>query len=316
MLIEVKKHCDNLISCLNTHPCAMMPRHFEYLSVDSSVVIKSMCARALGHIRSLHCVFNDLISLQKFNDLLTMLQRNSNNLDEVVIVYHKTDDLLPGEIPLVVCRRLKFIVNQFTSVFKCAYHPSRKLQSLHVQHAGSDHKLNFTKDLSDIVILNSSSLLDLRLSGVGVLKENTLLQETLMHCHTLVVLELHNTNNGCFRSAKAHELFSSLRGLLKLEFLVVSDTINVFGDDICELCHLLVGCLPKLKHFHLSFYQFIVYFTLLDDKKYEAIQALLHTILSDKEPTADCHTVAFKWRNNQSMLAWLSQLRYNANFKL
>ena len=315
MLIEVKKHCDNLISCLNTHPCAMMPRHFEYLSVDSSVVIKSMCARALGHIRSLHCVFNDLISLQKFNDLLTMLQKNSNNLDEVVIVYHKTDYLLLSEIPLVVCRRLKFIVNQFTSVFKCAYWPSI-LQSLHVQHAGSGHKLNFTKDLSDIVTLSSSSLLDLCLSGVGVLKENTLLKETLMHCQTLVVLELHNTNNGCFRSAKAHELFSSLRGLVKLEFLVVSDTINVFGDDICELCHLLVGCLPKLKHCHLSFYRFIVYFTLLNDKKYEAIQDLLHTILSDKEPTADCHTVAFKWRNNQSMLAWLSELRYDVNFKL
>ena len=34
--------------------------------------------------RSLHCVFSDLISLQKFNDLLAMLQKNLNNLDELI----------------------------------------------------------------------------------------------------------------------------------------------------------------------------------------------------------------------------------------
>ena len=270
VLIELNKYCEQLFLCLDTHPCAVMPRHVDYTSDVSIVTISSLCA--LGLIRSLHCVVSDLKSVLGFNELLTVLKKSSTKLDEVVIVCHATDDLLPSDMPLVAsCRRLKFIVSQFTSVFKSAYHPSRKLQSFHVKYLECDHKLKFTNDLSDIIIYNSNSLLDLCLSGVTVLKENSLLQETLTCCQTLVVLELCNTNNGSFSSAKAHELFYSLECLLKLEFLIISDSINVFGEDMYVLYNLLVCYLPMLKHCHLSFHRLVVYFSLLDDKKYESI---------------------------------------------
>jgi len=312
VLIEVNKYNKQLLSCLNTYPCAMVLRHIDNMS---DVSINSLCG--LGLVRSLHCIISDLKSMLGFTELLTALLNNFTSLDEVVIVYNAIDDLLPNKMPVLVsCRRMKFVVNQFTSVFKCAYHFDRKLQSVHVKYLESDHMLKFTKDLSDIVVCNSNSLLDLCLSGVTVLKENCLLHETLAHCQSLVVLELSNTNNGSFSSVKAHELFSSLESLLKLEFLIVSDSINVFGEDMYALYNLLVQNLPKLKYCHLSFHCFVVYFSLLEDDKYEPIKELLHTLLSDKEPTADCHTVAFRWRSNQKLQVWLCHLRYNVKFKL
>jgi len=317
VLLEVNKCNVELLSCLKTRPCAVMPKHVDNMSDVSINTINSLCG--LGIVRSLQCIISDLKSELRCNELLTVLQKSSTSLDEVVIVYSAADELVPNKIPVLVsCRRLKFIVSQFTSVFKWAYNPDKKLQSFHVKcvESSADHKLEFTQDISDIIIYNSNSLLDLCLSGVTVLKGDCLIRETLAHCHSLVVLELSNTNNGSLRSAKAHELFSSLESLLKLEFLIVSDSINVFGEDMYALYNLLVQYLPKLKHCHLSFHRFVVFFSLLEDKMYEPIQELLHTLLSNKEPTANCHTVAFRWRNNQNLQVWLCHLRYTVEFKL
>ena len=317
VLVEVIKCNEELLSCLYTHPCAAMPRHVDNISDVSIDTISSLCG--LGLVRSLHCIISDLKSVLRCNELLTVLQKNSTTLDEVVIVYSAADDLMPNKMPVLVsCQRLKFVVSQFTSVFKWAYNPDKKLLSFHIKcvESAADHKLEFTKDISDIVIYNSNSLLDLSLSGVTVSKENCLLRETLAHCHSLVVLELSNTHNGSFSSAKAHNLFSSLEILLKLEFLIVSNSINVFGEDMYALYNLLVQYLPKLKYCHLSFHRFVVFLSLLEDKKYEPIQELLLTLLSNKKPTADCHTVAFRWRNNQNLQVWLCRLRYDVEFKL
>ena len=152
--------------------------------------------------------------------------------------------------------------------------------------------------------------------GVTVTKSNTLLQETFQRCRALVILTISNATDGSLNSVRLHEIFCSMKSLLSLECLHISDTINVFGEDLCALHDLLCQNLPKLKDFCLSFHVLIVYFMLLGDIKYEPIQELLCTLLSGKQPTLDCHTVAFRWRNNRMIHTWLVSLRSGVNFQL
>ena len=109
-----------------------------------------------------------------------------------------------------------------------------------------------------------------------------------------------------------------MQGLGSLECLSVSDSINVFGEDLYALHNLLYQGLPNLKECCLTFQQLIIYFTLLKDAKFESIQELLGVLLSGKQPSPDldCHTIAFKWRNNQTVHTWLDSLCCNVNFKL
>ena len=112
------------------------------------------------------------------------------------------------------------------------------------------------------------------------------------------------------------EIFCSMQGLVSLECLSVCDQVDVFGEDLCALHNLLHQGLPKLKKCQLSFQQLVVSFTLLKDPKFEPIQELLADLLSGKEPSPGCHTVAFKWECNQTVHDWLSSLCYSVDFCL
>ena len=73
-----------------------------------------------------------------------------------------------------------------------------------------------------------------------------------------------------------------MQGLGSLELLSVSDSINVFGEDLYALHNLLYQGLPNLKECCLTFQQLIIYFTLLKDAKFESIQELLGILLSGR----------------------------------
>ena len=221
-------------------------------------------------------------------------------------------------IPAFTCRRIHLTASHFTSLFKCACHPSGSLQSLHIEGLALDsqNELKFDSGISKIIEYNCESLLDLRIDGVMVVKNSTLLQETLQKCCTLVVLSIGHANDGTLTSARLQEIFCSIQGLPSVEYLHVYDEVNVFGEDLCALHKVLHNGLPKLKDCQLSFQQLVVYFTLLGNPNFEPIQELLGTLLAGKKPSPHCHTVAFRWRSNPTIDAWLASLRCNVNFHL
>lgn len=270
------------------------------------------------NVTSLHCVLLNAKCVVEFTKIVTILQEKFSVLNEIIII-DLIDDEHSGtedcKIPVIACRRLKFVTEHFTNFFSCAYHPHRTLESLHISTA-TNSKLKFNSEISNTIQHNCVSLIDLNLSGVTVIKNDTLLQETFQKCHALVVLNINNTNNGTLSSAKLHEIFCSMQGLVNLECLSISETVNVFGEDLLALHNLLYRGLPKLKDFYLSFQRLVVYFTLLGDAKFKSIQELLCTLLSGKQPSPDCHTVAFRWRDNQTIQAWLTGLRCNVTFQL
>ena len=323
VLVDVNKYCDQLFSCLNTHPCAVMPRHVEYLSADSSVVINSLCA--MGNIRSLHCVIKDLKSVLEFEELLTVLQEQHVVLNEIVVFNHITGGPTYHGTLGAQCRRLKFVVSHFTSLFNCAYHSTRKLQSLHVNSIKHSHRLKFCKELSGIIKYNSESLVDLCLLEVTVLKNMSLLCETLQSCRQLVVLQLFITSEEDYRSllvseenflshSGLHKLFASLEGLPNIEFLKISSPfMDVFGEDVLALHNLLHQHLPQLRRCHLIFSLFVVHYSLLKDSTYGPILDLLHTLLPDKKTAIASDTVAFKWSILQT---WMSAVHCDVDIVL
>jgi len=320
VLVEVNKYCDQLFSCINTHPCAVIPRRVEYLSADSSIVINSLCA--LGNIRFLHCVIKDLKSVSEFDEMLTVLQEQHVVLDEIVVFHHTTDDLTYHGTLGAQCRRLKFVVSHVTSLFSYAYHSPKKLQSLHInstKYGGVySHRVKVCKELSDIIKYNSESLVDLCLSEVTVLKNMSLLCETLQSCQQLVVLQLYITSEEDYRSLAGEENFLSPSGLHKLlaslesvpniEFLKISSPfMDIFGEDILALYNLLYRHLPQLRRCHLIFSVFVVHFSQLKGSSFEPLLDLLHSLLPpDKTSAFVSDTVAFKWSTLQT---WISALR-------
>ena len=116
---------------------------------------------------------------------------------------------------------------------------------------------------------------------------------------------------------RLREIFCSMQGLVSLEHLYVSSRYGtVFGEDLCALRNLPYQGLPKLKECHLAYEWLGIYFKLLEDPKFEPIQELLAVLLSGKQPSPDHQTVTFKWKNNQTVQAWLASLCCNVNFKL
>ena len=305
-----------ILSCFNTSPCALQSTHVE-LRNETKLVIPLL--RAFDNITSLHCAFKSSKFVADFAEILKVLQKKFSNLNEFIVNDFRKDDDHPNidfSLPVVTCRRMHFVTHHFTGLFNCAYHPFGKLQSLHIDFEDVWSKLEFSNEISKIIEHNCNSLLDLRMSRVTVLRNNTLLQETFQKCHALVVLSIRDTNEGSLSSARLHEIFYSIQSLLNLEYLDVSNSVNVFGEDLCALHNLLYRSLPKLKDCCLSFSKLVVYFTQLGDTKYESIQELLGILLSGKQPSPDCHTVAFGWKNNKVVHEWLAGLRYNVNFQL
>ena len=323
VLIEVNKYCDQLLPCINTHPCAVMPRHVEYLSADSSVVINSLCA--LGNIRSVHCIIKDDKSVSEFDELLTVLQEQNHVLDEIVLFHHLRDFTFHEALG-TQSRRLKFVVKYFTGLFNCARHSSNKLESLHVNSVKFGRDLKFCKELSDIIKYNSKSLVDLCLTEVIVLKNMSLLCETIQTCQQLVILQLYITSEvdysslvrqGLFYSGQSylspsglHKLFACLESLPNIEFLKISSPfMEMFGEDILALYNLLHQYLPQLRRCYLIFYVFIARFSLLEDSKYGPILDLLQSLLPDKKPAVNSDAaVVVKWSKLQP---WMSALRYS-----
>jgi len=326
VLVEVNKYCDQLFSCINTHPCAVMPRRVEYLSADSSIVINSLCA--LGNIRSLHCVIKDLKSVSEFDEMLTVLLEQHIVLDEIIIFHHTTDDLTYHGTLGAQCRRLRFVVSHVTSLFSYAHHSSRKLQSLHIKstkYGVYSHRVKVCKELSDIIKYNSESLVDLCLSEVTVLKNMSLLCETLQCCQQLVVLQLYITCDEDYRSLLCREnflshsglykLFASLESLLNIEFLKISSPyMHIYGEDMLALHNVLHRYLPQLRRCHLIFSLFVVHVSQLKESSYEPILDLMHILLPlEKRSSIASDTVAFKWSILQT---WMSALRFGVDIIL
>lgn len=310
--VKVGIYCDQILSCLNTFPCVLDPRHVEFLSTNITMAVHSL--QMLENVTSLHCVLNNSTSLMEFTKLMTFIQEKISAINEFTISDFTNDkhSIMDCSIPAITCRRMKIITSRFTSLFNCAY---SKLQSLHINAVTSNSRLKFDSELSKIINHNCKSLLDLQMSGVAVERSGCkLLQETFEKCDTLVVLKLNMANNGTLGSARLHEIFCSIQCLPNLEYLHVSDTINVFGEDLLALHKLLCQGMPKLKHCYLSFCRLVIYFTLMGDTRYQPIQELLAVLLCGKYPSPDCHTVAFGWRNNHVIYAWLAGLRCDVKF--
>ena len=302
-----------MLSCFNTYPCAIQSSYVELINETKTVI---PLLQMFKKVTSLFCVFKSSKFIADFHEILTVLQQKFFYLNEFVVIdYTKDDDhsSVDFSMPVIACQRMHFTTYHFTKLFNCAYHPFGKLQSLHID---AQDRLEFNSDISKIIVHNCNSLLDLRMSGVRVQRNNTLLQETFQKCHALVILSIRDANKRSLSSAKLHEIFYSIQGLLNLEYLDVSDTVNVYGEDLCALHDLLYKALPKLKDCCLSFERLVVYFTLLGDTKYEPIQELLDTLLSGKQPSPDCHTVAFGWKSNKIVHDWLAGLCCNVQFDL
>ena len=319
ILILLNTYCTPdhpMLSCFNTSPCALQSRLVGLIN-ETKTVIPSLLL--FKNITSLHCTFDSSKFVADFAKILTVLQEKFSNLNEFIVTDLRSDEdhtNVDFDMPVATCRRMEFTTIYFTRLFNCAYHPLGKLQSLHIDAHDMWSKLEFNSEISKIIIHNCNSLLDLRMSGVRVPRNNSLLQETLQKCHALVVLSVRDANGGSLSCVRLHEIFYSIQGLLNLEYLDVSDSVNVFGEDLHVLHNLLYRNLPKLKDCCLSFSKLVIYFTLLGDTKYKSIQELLGTLLSGKQPSPDCHTVAFGWNGNQIVLDWLASLCCNVTFQL
>ena len=311
VVIKVSENNNLLSSFCNTTPCALISEFIWLPYHDASVGMNVL--QALDNMTSLHFILNCGAELSK---TLTILKEKGSILNEITIMDCRNLNL-DFNITAIPCHRIAIETGHFTSFFNCAYNPYGKLQSLHVSAKLNDSNLRFDSKISKVIEHNCESLLDLRLSGIKVANNRALLlQETFQKCHALVILNIHNSNDGTLASARLHDIFFSMQSLVSLECLNVSDPTNVFGKDLYALRNLLYQGLPNLKECCLTFHQLIMYFTLLEYPKYEPIQELLAALLSGKQPSPDCHTVAFKWRNNQTVHAWLTSLCCNVNFNL
>ena len=318
ILTNISCHPDHpILSCFGTSPCALQSRNV-YLLNDNKAMMTLL--QAFEKVTSLTCISTS-DSVAEFAKLLTPLQEKFlTDLNEVYVYSSGHYDCPNMELsmPIVACRRIFFYTNHFMRHFECAYHPHRKLQSLHITAPDViQSKLEFNNDVSKIIVHNCNSLLDLQMSGVRVARNDTLLLlETFQKCHALVVLRISKANKGSLSSARLHEIFCSIQALHNLEYLDVSETVNVFAEDLCALHDLLFQGLPSLKDCCLSFSKLVVFFTSLGDMKYGTIQELLGTLLSGKQPSPHCHTVSFGWKSNKIIQEWLASLRCNVNFQL
>ena len=200
-------------------------------------------------------------------------------------------------MPGIACRRLCITTDVFTRLFSCAYHPFGKLQSLHITH--SEHPqstLEFNNEISKIIIHNCNSLLDLQMSGVPVLTNISLLQETLQRCHVLVVLSIRDVI-----CKGLHEIFYSIHGLLNLKYLDVTSTF-MRGDDLCALHDLLYHAVPKLRDCCLTFCHLDYTFELPAKTEYKPICKMLDDFMSSQK--------------SKVMHDWLIGIRSNVNFQL
>lgn len=153
----VKKCCH---AFLDTSPCAIAPKHAEFQSPDPVMAIP------FENITSIYYTALDSRSAAGLTKLLRFLQKLTSSLNEVSICYYAKDKL---SLPAIDCRRIKVSVNgdeiKNHNVFHCAYHPHRKLQSLHLDIL--TYKLvNFSSEITKIISYNGQSLLDLYISLV------------------------------------------------------------------------------------------------------------------------------------------------------
>ena len=307
-------NCNLLSSFLNTSPCALTSEYIGLPISGNNDTVKTNVVQALENMTSLCFILHHTKDCGAvLAETLTCIKEKGSALDAITIQDCKCckDLNMDINIPAVACHRI-FLVTERFGLFNCAYHPCRDLQSLYIRS-----NLKFDSEISKVIEHNCKSLLELKMSGVKVAKNSALLlQETFQKCHALVTLNIANLNDGTLASARLHEIFCSMQGLVSLECLSVFDPVNVFGEDLCALHNLLHQGLPKLKKCQLTFQRLVVSFTLLKDPKFESIQELLAILLSGKEPSPDCHTVAFKWEYNQRVHDWLSNLRCNVDFCL
>lgn len=318
-LIYLGVYNDHVLRCLSTSPCALIPKHFELNCILTDAVDQVISSlQALENISSV-CFQTDSKSVAVCTKILRILQKKTPLLNEITILsliddHYSNEDL---GMPLITCRRIKLVTYGSLNIFfTCVY---AKLQSLHIcvkdpTSFRFGQKLN--SEISKIITHNCMSLIDLHMSGVSVTKNDMLLQETFKKCRALIVLNIKYLNDGTLASVRLHEIFHSMQGLCSLEYLHVTEDINVFEEDLRALHNLLYQALPKLTKCCLSFHRLIVYFTSLGNVKYKCIQELLSTLLSGKQPSPDCHTVAFRWRSNQIIHDWLTGLRSCVNFRL
>ena len=59
IFVQLGVHCDQMLSCLDTSPCALVPTHIRNLVSDDTITL----SQALEHIRSLHYDITDSNSI-------------------------------------------------------------------------------------------------------------------------------------------------------------------------------------------------------------------------------------------------------------
>ena len=263
VVIKVSENNNLLSSFCNTTPCAVISEFIWLPYHDASVGLNVL--QALQNMTSLHFILTSSSCGAEFSKILISLKEKGSILNEVTIMDFRNLNL-DFVVPAVPCRRIAIETGHFTGLFNCTYHPYGESQSLHVSVKLNNSNLRFDSKMSKVIKHNCKSLLDLRLSGVKVANNSVLLlQETFQKCHALVILKIHNSNDATLASARLHEMFCSIQGLVSLERLSVSDSINVFGEDLYALRNLLYQGLPNLKVYCLTFQQLNIYFTLLED---------------------------------------------------
>ena len=286
---------DPLLSYFNTSPCAIQSTHVKLCDYNKTV-INSL--KAFENITSLLCILKSSKSVVEFAEFATALQKRFAILDEVIL----NDDShsnIHTSIPPIACRRIHILTDNFTSLFNCAYQPFGKLQSLHIDAQDvSRSKLEFNNEIYKIVVHNCNSLLELRMSGVGVARNNTLLQETFQKCHALVMLSIRDMSKGSESSVRMHEIFYSIQSLPNLKCLDVTENVSMSGEDLCALHDLLYKALPKLEFCCLGFGDMYLHGK---DTKYESFQKLLGS---------------FQGGRFRTLCKWLTELRCDVEFDI
>ena len=214
-----------------------------------------------------------------------------------VIEYLPAVNMPAVNMPGVACQRLCITTDVFTRLFNCAYHPFGKLQSLHItccEHPTS--KLEFNSEISKLILHNCDSLLDLQMSGVSVLTNISLLQETFQKCHALVVLSIKDAINDGL-----HEIFHSIQGLLNLKYFDVTSYV-MRGEDLFALHDLLYQGVPELRDCCLTFCQLDFTFRFPAKTEYKPIHKMLDDFLSTEK--------------SKVVHDWLTGIRSNVNFQL
>ena len=335
VLIKVSNSWETLAPFINTSPCALISNMIQLpcdnVSVDISVL------QALETMISLHFLLTSSNCGAELARIFTYFKEKGSFLNEITIMdggnlkenfhfpplpcrgkekdsSHDTTVMDEGilnmdfSIPSVPCHKI-CLDTGCSSLFDCA--------CCHVQSLVIGSSPRFDSKVSKIIEYNCESLLDLQINHVEVAKNSVLLlQKTLHKCHALVELTIYDINANTLATARLHEIFSSIQGLVTLEHLSVSDSATMFGEDLCALYSLLYQGVPKLTKCELSFRSLVIRFRQLKDPKFKSIQELLAALLSSREEYINDDTEEFAWNKNQTVHTWLANRCCNVNFQL